>query len=85
VTPGLSTVDALRAATVAPARFFGLTDRGVIEPGRRGDLVLIDGDPVHDIRAARSISRVWCGGVERTRLTHGGHPCALPPSATASA
>jgi cytosine/adenosine deaminase-related metal-dependent hydrolase len=53
-----------RAPPFAPARFFGLTDRGVIEPGRRADLVLIDGDPVHDIRATRSVSRVWCGGVE---------------------
>jgi len=34
----------------------------VIEPGRRADLVLIDGDPLQDIRATRSIRRVWCGG-----------------------
>jgi imidazolonepropionase-like amidohydrolase len=61
---GLSTVEALRAATVLPAQHFGLRDRGVIEPGRRADLVLIDGDPVLDIRATRLIRRVWCAGVE---------------------
>jgi imidazolonepropionase-like amidohydrolase len=36
----------------------------VIEPGRRADLVLIDGDPIVDIRATRQIRRVWCAGVE---------------------
>jgi imidazolonepropionase-like amidohydrolase len=61
---GLSTVEALRAATVLPAQHFGLRDRGVIEPGRRADLVLIDGDPVADIRATRQIRQVWCAGVE---------------------
>ena len=66
VDAGLSTIDALRAATVLPAQHFGLTDRGVVAPGRRADLVLVDGDPVHDIRAVRSISRVWCGGIEHT-------------------
>jgi imidazolonepropionase-like amidohydrolase len=64
VDAGLSTVDALRAATVLPAEYFGLRDRGVIETGRRADLVLIDGDPVQDIKATRSIRRIWCGGAE---------------------
>jgi imidazolonepropionase-like amidohydrolase len=64
VDAGLSTVEALRAATVLPAQHFGLHDRGVIEPGRRADLVLIDGDPVADIRTTRQIRRVWCAGVE---------------------
>jgi imidazolonepropionase-like amidohydrolase len=64
IEAGLSTVEALRAATVLPAQHFGLHDRGVIEPGRRADLVLIGGDPIADIRATRQIQRVWCAGVE---------------------
>ncbi len=36
-----------------------------IEPGKRADLVLIDDDPLADIRATRSIRRIWCGGIER--------------------
>jgi imidazolonepropionase-like amidohydrolase len=64
IEAGLSHVEALRAATVLPARHFGLHDRGVIEPGRRADLVLIDGDPIADIRATRQIQRVWCAGME---------------------
>jgi imidazolonepropionase-like amidohydrolase len=65
VEAGLSNIDALRAATVLPARHFGLADRGVIEPGRRADLVLVDGDPTTDISATRAIVRIWCGGAER--------------------
>lgn len=65
VDAGLSTVDALRAATVLPARHFGLTARGTIEAGMRADLVLIAGDPVADITATRRIAQVWCAGVER--------------------
>ena len=64
VEAGLTAVDALRAATSRPARYFGLADRGVIEAGRRADLVLIDGDPLRDITATRSIRRIWCGGAE---------------------
>lgn len=64
VNAGLSTVEALRAATVEPAKYFGMTDRGAIDPGRRADLVLLAEDPIKDIRATRSIKRVWCRGVE---------------------
>ena len=65
VGAGLSALDALRAATVLPARYFGLADRGAIEPGMRADLVLLDDDPLADIRATRSIRRVWCAGISR--------------------
>jgi imidazolonepropionase-like amidohydrolase len=71
VNAGLSSLDALRAATSLPARYFGLGDRGAVEPGCRADLVLIGGDPLQDIRATRSVRRVWCGGTERVPLTQG--------------
>jgi imidazolonepropionase-like amidohydrolase len=61
---GLSTLEVLLAATALPARYFGLADRGTIEPGKRADLILIEEDPLRDIRATRSIRRVWCGGIE---------------------
>ena len=64
VNAGLSTVEALRAATVQPAKYFGMTDRGVIRPGRRADLLLLAENPIQDIRATRSIKRVWCRGQE---------------------
>ena len=67
VNAGLSNVEALRAATVLPARHFGLADRGAVEPGKRADLLLLSGDPVADITATRRIQRVWCAGVEYPR------------------
>jgi imidazolonepropionase-like amidohydrolase len=63
VDAGLSAVDALRSATVLPARHFGLSDRGVIAAGKRADLVLVDGDPLQDISAVSKIAAVWCAGV----------------------
>jgi imidazolonepropionase-like amidohydrolase len=63
VDAGLSAVDALRAATVLAAGYWGLADRGVIAPGKRADLVLIDGDPVRHISAVSQIAAVWCAGV----------------------
>ncbi len=66
VDAGLSPLDALRGATSRPAHYFGLADRGLIEPGRRADLVLIGGNPLQDIAATRSIRRIWCGGTEVT-------------------
>nr|WP_042186279.1 amidohydrolase family protein [Kibdelosporangium sp. MJ126-NF4]CEL17177.1 Amidohydrolase precursor [Kibdelosporangium sp. MJ126-NF4]CTQ91593.1 Amidohydrolase precursor [Kibdelosporangium sp. MJ126-NF4] len=66
VSAGLSTVEALRAATSNPAEVFGLTDRGRIEPGMRADLVLLDGDPLEDITATRRIRAVWCAGIRRS-------------------
>jgi imidazolonepropionase-like amidohydrolase len=64
VEAGLTPVEALRAATVLPAHSFGLTDRGVIEVGRRADLLLIEGDPIQDITATRAIRGVWVAGVQ---------------------
>ena len=61
---GMSPVDILRSATVAAADVFGLTDRGVIAPGKRADLLLVDGDPTTDIRATRTIRGVWSAGIK---------------------
>ncbi|GAA0359097.1 amidohydrolase family protein [Actinoallomurus spadix] len=66
---GIGPVDVLRSATVLPARAFGLTDRGAVEPGLRADLVLVDGDPTTDITATRKIRAVWCAGHPITPAT----------------
>jgi imidazolonepropionase-like amidohydrolase len=62
VEAGLTPVEALQGATSLAAGVFGLTDRGVIAPGRRADLVLIDGDPTLDISVTRNVRGVWIGG-----------------------
>jgi imidazolonepropionase-like amidohydrolase len=64
---GLTPGQVLTAATQGPARAFGLTDRGSIEPGRRADLVLVDGDPTRDITATRRIRQIWHQGVPVVR------------------
>ncbi len=63
VAGGLSPVDALRAATVLPAKVFKLTDRGAVVPGLRADLVLVRGDPTTDIAATRDVVASWIGGI----------------------
>jgi imidazolonepropionase-like amidohydrolase len=62
VDAGLSPIEALEAATSAPARAFGLADRGRIDPSLRADLVLVEGDPSTDIKATRRIVGVWKRG-----------------------
>jgi imidazolonepropionase-like amidohydrolase len=64
VAAGLSPAEALRSATTAPARVFGLTDRGSVTPGLRADLVLVEGDPTQDITATRNIRETWIGGTQ---------------------
>ncbi|MBM4791774.1 amidohydrolase family protein [Streptomyces sioyaensis] len=71
VAAGLTPAEALTAATSAPAAHFGLADRGVIAPGRRADLVLVEGDPTQDIRRTRSIEAIWRGGVRFDREAYG--------------
>jgi len=47
---GIPAVDVLRWATVNGSELLGLGDRaGRIEPGRFADLVVVDGDPSHDL------------------------------------
>ncbi|KAJ7687695.1 hydrolase [Mycena rosella] len=64
VAAGLSSVEALRSATVLAAKHNRLFDRGVVAPGMRADLLLISGDPIANISATRNIQRVWIAGVE---------------------
>jgi imidazolonepropionase-like amidohydrolase len=62
VQAGLTPAEALHGATLLAADTFGLNDRGAISPGRRGDVVLVTGDPTRDIAATRDIRGVWIGG-----------------------
>ncbi|WP_234022821.1 amidohydrolase family protein [Sorangium cellulosum] len=68
VESGLSPMETLVAGTLENARFFHVDGRlGSVEPGKLADLVLVEGDPLADIRAMRRVKRVMLNGrwVER--------------------
>jgi imidazolonepropionase-like amidohydrolase len=63
VEKGLSPAQALSSATRAGPAWFGLLERyGSIEAGKAADLVLLDGNPLEDIRATRAIHTVVLRG-----------------------
>ena len=71
VLAGLPPADALFAATVAPAEYYGLTDRyGSVAAGKIADLLLLEANPLDDIRNTQRIAAViFNGGVyDRTAL-----------------
>jgi len=60
---GMTPIEALRTATLNPARCLGRQkDLGTIEPGKFADLVLLSGNPLIDIHNTRSIEMVMVGG-----------------------
>jgi len=76
VSGGMAPFDALRSATLEPARYFGMLDSlGTIAPGKLADLLLLDANPLQDIRNTRRISAVVANGrlyagAARERLLH---------------
>jgi imidazolonepropionase-like amidohydrolase len=64
VAYGMSTADVLVAATSGNARIFKLGDRlGSVKPGLLADLVAVDGDPIRNISAVRSVRFVMKNGM----------------------
>ena len=61
VMAGMSTYDALKAATVNPAKALNL-DAGTIEAGKLADLIMIDGDPLADVANLHKVKRVIVNG-----------------------
>jgi len=63
VAAGLTPFQALQTATVNPARLLNASrDLGTVEVGKLADLVIVDGDPLQDIRNARKVRTVIRGG-----------------------
>lgn len=63
VKAGLSPLQALGSATLRPAEYFSLqNDFGSIEPGKKADMVLLDKNPLEDIRNTKTIAAVISKG-----------------------
>jgi imidazolonepropionase-like amidohydrolase len=63
VQAGFTPLEALQAATLVPARAMKKDkELGTIEVGKRADFLLVDGDPLTDIRLLRRIRVVVAGG-----------------------
>jgi imidazolonepropionase-like amidohydrolase len=63
VAAGMTPLDALRAATLQPARMLGVEKEvGSLTAGYYADLIALDSNPAQDIRALRTISFVMKGG-----------------------
>ena len=63
VRSGLTPLEALRTATYNPADYLGALDSlGTVSEGKVADLVLLDADPLLDIRNTRRISAVIANG-----------------------
>ena len=63
VNTGMTPSEALESATSVNASSFGLEDRGEILPGKRADLLLVDGDPTSSIADIFNTVGVWKLGV----------------------
>lgn len=64
VKAGLTPMEAIRAATVAGADNIGKSDSiGTLEPGKYGDLIAVDGDPLADITELEDVDFVMKEGV----------------------
>ena len=63
VKDGLSPLEAIQAATQTAARSLGVEkDRGTLEPGKRADLLLLDADPLKDVKNVRAIAAIYKAG-----------------------
>jgi imidazolonepropionase-like amidohydrolase len=60
---GMTTYDALRVATILGAEAIGLDqDLGTLEVGKLGDLVILNTNPLDNIRNSKDISHVMMNG-----------------------
>ena len=75
---GMTNMEALRAATLSGAWYIGMDrDLGSIEPGKLADLIVLDADPLADIRNSEQVHYTMVNGRifdARTMNEVGNHP-----------
>jgi imidazolonepropionase-like amidohydrolase len=64
VEAGMPVMDAIRAATIVPAKYLGVDDRlGSVTAGKLADLVAVPGNPLDDAHVLERVSFVMKEGV----------------------
>ncbi len=64
---GMTPAQVIVAATSRPAEFLGLKNTGALAPGKSADFLVLDGNPLDDIRNTRRIAKIYVGGKEVDR------------------
>jgi imidazolonepropionase-like amidohydrolase len=64
---GLPPADAIVAATSRAAEVLGLKDSGTLASGKRADFIVLDANPLENIRHSRQISAVYLAGAKLDR------------------
>ncbi len=64
---GMTPMQVIVAATSRPAEFLGLPDRGTLAAGKRADLLVLDANPLDDIKNTRRIYKLYLAGFEVDR------------------
>jgi hypothetical protein len=63
VQAGFKPMEAIQAATIVPARAMGLEkELGTVEPGKRGDVIIVNGNPLEKIQNIRKVEFVVTNG-----------------------
>ena len=70
VEAGMPAAFALQTATINAAQVLGVDDQGVIEAGKRADIVAVPGDPIEDIKAVLNVDFVMKDGTIYKRPEH---------------
>lgn len=67
VNAGMSPAQVIVAATSRPAEYLRITDAGTLAAGKRADFLVLDANPLQDIRNTRRIAKIYVQGREVDR------------------
>jgi imidazolonepropionase-like amidohydrolase len=64
---GMTPAQVIVAATSRPAEYLGLVNAGSLAPGKSADFLVLDANPLDDIRNTRRIAKIYIKGAEVDR------------------